>query len=268
MLLISLAGCGVKDKTADQQPPAAAQPDAQPEAQPAPPEAAPAAAALEVAQNQPVPQQVAPKSVPQAPKAVKAAPKTAAPEPERRILEKPAAPKAPEPRYATLPGGAELPVRLQDALDSGVNQSGEAFRAILDQDLLVDGIVVAPRGSLVEGKLSNVVRSGRVQGRAAMSLQLTSLSIGKESYDVQTEIIAKEAGSTKKKDATKVGVGAGIGAAIGAIAGGGKGAAIGAAVGGGAGGATVLATRGQEIHLDAEQKLVFVLSREVRVRLR
>jgi hypothetical protein len=97
-----------------------------------------------------------------------------------------------------------------------------------------------------------------------MSLQLTSLLIGKEAYDLQTDIITKEAESTKKKDATKVGIGAGLGAAIGAIAGGGKGAAIGAAVGG----ATVVATRGKELHFDVEQKFVFVLRRDVNVKLR
>jgi len=76
-----------------------------------------------------------------------------------------------------------------------------------------------------------------------------------------------QADSTKKQDATKVGVGAGLGAVIGAIAGGGKGAAIGAAAGAGAGGATVAATRGKEIQLAAEHKLNFALSHDVSVKL-
>jgi hypothetical protein len=260
LMLISWVGCGTKDETTNQQQPAAV-----PQAQSAPQESAPAAAATGSSQKQAAPQTPKP-----APREAGVAPKASTPAPasERRIAEKPAAPKVQEPRYATIPSGAELQVRLQDALDSGVNQSGDEFRAILDQDLQVDDLVVAPRGSVVQGKLSNVVRSGRVQGRATMSLQLTSLLIGKEAYELQTDIIAKEAASTKKKDATKVGIGAGLGAAIGAIAGGGKGAAIGAAVGGGAGGATVLATRGNELHFDVEQKFAFVLSREVKIKLR
>ena len=62
-----------------------------------------------------------------------------------------------------------------------------------------------------------------------MSMQLTSLTVGKQTYPLRTAILSFEAESTKNKDATKVGVGAGLGAVIGAIAGGGKGAAIGAA---------------------------------------
>jgi hypothetical protein len=58
-----------------------------------------------------------------------------------------------------------------------------------------------------------------------------------------------------------------VGAVIGAIAGGGKGAAIGAAVGGGAGGATVLATRGKELTMEAEHRLNFTTQKDVQVKL-
>jgi hypothetical protein len=167
----------------------------------------------------------------------------------------------------TIPGGTTIQVRLQEALDSGVNLTGDTFSAMLDKDIEVNGIVAAPRGSVVEGKLSKVVRSGRVEGRASMSLQLTSLTVGNQTYDLQSEILVFEAESTKKQDATKVGLGAGVGAVIGAIAGGGKGAAIGAAVGAGAGGATVIATRGKEIKFDAEHRFNFALRNGVSVKL-
>jgi outer membrane lipoprotein SlyB len=176
--------------------------------------------------------------------------------------------KPPEPRIFTIPDGTVLNVRLQDALDSGLNKSGDSFNAILDQDLRVDGKIVVPRGSLVAGKLSHVAQSGRVEGRAAMSLQLVSLEDANQTYAIQTEILSFEAESTKKEDAAKVGIGAGLGAVIGAIAGGGKGAAIGAAVGAGAGGATVVATRGKEVQLEKEHPLTFVLTRDIQIKLR
>ncbi len=179
----------------------------------------------------------------------------------------PAAPVAPEPRYAMIPSGTKFHVRLQEPLNTSVNKSGDTFSAILDEAIQINGNVVAPRGSIVEGKLPNVERAGRVEGRAKMSLQLVSLAIGNQSYPVETEILAFEAESTVKKDATKVGLGAGIGAVIGAIAGGGKGAAIGAAVGGGAGGATVIATRGKELEFEAEHQFSFELRNGVEVRL-
>jgi hypothetical protein len=179
----------------------------------------------------------------------------------------PAAPAPPEPKFATIRSGSSIHVRLETPLDSGVNKTADTFRAMVDQDVLVDGKVIAPRGTIVEGKLTNVERSGRVEGRAAISMQLTKLLVENQSYPLQTDNLSFVAESTKKQDATKVGVGAGIGAVIGAIAGGGKGAAIGAAVGAGAGGATVVATRGKEVKLEAERKLSFALRSDVVVKL-
>jgi hypothetical protein len=176
-------------------------------------------------------------------------------------------PQAPEPRIVTIPSGTSIQVRLQDALDSSVNQSGDTFRAILDKDIELNGAVVAARGSILQGTLSNVARSGRTKGRASMSLRLTSITIGDQSYPLHTEVLAFEAEPTKKKDATKVGIGAGLGAVIGAIAGGGKGAAIGAAAGAGAGTATVLATRGDEVKFDPEHQFSFVLSEGTAIKL-
>jgi hypothetical protein len=264
LLLIGFIGCSKKEETTNQQP-AAAQPVEQQQAAQAPQESAPTATVSEASGKEAVAQTSKPAS-----RETKAAPKISKKNeiPAGSASEHPATPKVQAPRFATVPAGAEINVRLQEPLDSGVNQTGEVFHAILDNNIEVDGQIVAQRGSVVEGKLSHVERSGRVQGRATMSLQLTSLTTGGETYQIQTDIITSEAAATKKKDATKVGVGAGIGAAIGALAGGGKGAAVGAAVGAGAGGATVLATRGKEVHFDAEHKLTFVLNREAKVALR
>ena len=148
-----------------------------------------------------------------------------------------------------------------------MNKSGDSFQAILDEALDVDGNIVAPRGSIVEGRLSDVERAGRVEGRSKMSLRIVSLFINDQAYTVDSQVLAFEAESTVKKDATKVGLGAGIGAVIGAIAGGGKGAAIGAAVGGGAGGATVIATRGKDLKFEPEQQFSFELLKDLQVKI-
>jgi hypothetical protein len=273
LLLIGFAGCTKKDQeNAAQQPPAETQQTAsQPQAQPAVPESIPAPEAARPVTTQ----QPAHAAAGTTKKAVKSAPKSEAATPAvenapaaaPKPAEIAAPPKPPEPRFATLAEGTKVEVRLQEALDSAVNKTGDTFSAILDKDIVVGGAVVAPRGSVLDGKLSNVTRSGKVEGLASMSIQLTSLTVAKQTYPLQTEILKFEAESTKKKDATKVGIGAGIGAVIGAIAGGGKGAAIGAAVGGGAGGAAVIATRGKEVKFDAEQALSFVLRNSISIKL-
>lgn len=265
-LLIAFAGCRRSDKESTEQ-------EQQPAAQAVPPQPAPESASqIEQAESEAAPAAPAQQKT-QKPRQAPAA--TVTPAPQREAASPPPAatqtqtlaPKPPEPVIVTIPSGTSIHVRLQDPLSSATNKTGDTFTALLDQDIVVDGRTVATRGSLLHGKLSNVARSGRVEGRAAMSLQLTSLEAAGKAYPIQTGILAFEAESTKKKDATKVGIGAGVGAVIGAIAGGGKGAAIGAAVGGGAGGATVLATRGKELTFDVEQKLNFALARDVSVKL-
>ena len=82
-----------------------------------------------------------------------------------------------------------------------------------------------------------------------MAYRFNSLRYDSERYPITTATIAHQAEATKKKDATKIGVGAGAGAVVGAILGGGSGAAKGAAIGGAAGTGVVLATRGEEVRL-------------------
>ena len=284
LIAFVIAGCGrANQQSADQpqqtQPPQVAQQAAPPPA----PESAPQVAVPQAARPaetvretaRPVRRVETAREIRRdAPAASAVQPQTEPAAARSETLQQPAAAQAPappprplEPKFFSIPQGTNFRVRLQQPLDTGINKPGDKFRAILDQAIEVDGVVVAPRGSVLEGELPSVVRSGRVQGRASMTMKLVRLLIENQSYPLETETKSFAAESSAKKDATKVGVGAGIGAVIGAIAGGGKGAAIGAAVGAGAGGATVAATRGDELRLEAEHKLTFVLEEGVRVQL-
>ena len=169
------------------------------------------------------------------------------------------------PEVLTVPAGTALPVRLSQSLSTERNTAGDKFEAALDRDLTVDGKVVAPSGSAVRGTVTEAKRSGKVKGRAEMSLTLTSLVTGGKTYPVRTNSWFNRAPATKKKDAAWIGGGAGAGALIGAIAGGKKGAAIGAAVGGGAGTTEVLLTRGKEVRLPGETRLTFRLQEGIQL---
>jgi hypothetical protein len=170
-------------------------------------------------------------------------------------------------RTATIPIDTRFEVRLLEPVSSVNNQSGDQFESALAEDIEVDGKVLAPRGSRIIGKLSGVKQSGRVEGRATMSMTLMEIRIGDASYPIRTNTLSFEAEGTQGSDAKKIGIGAGVGALIGAIAGGKKGAAIGAAIGGGAGTATVLATKGKEVEFEEEQLFSFVLGDDVEIEL-
>ncbi len=177
-------------------------------------------------------------------------------------------PPPPKPTTAVLPEGTVIDVRLSDHLSSATNQVGDTFEAILDRDLIVDGQMLAPKGSRVTGKVTDVIGSGKVKGLAHMTLALSAVKVGEDRYPVSTGTISVEAENTKMRDAKTIGAGAAIGAAIGAIAGGRKGAAIGGAVGGGAGTAGVLVTKGKEVEFQPEHKFSFRLEKDVEMKIR
>jgi hypothetical protein len=159
-----------------------------------------------------------------------------------------------------------LPVRLIDGLTTERNNPGDSFTGTLDQSLVVEGLVIAERGSRVEGRVVSSDRGGRVSGVAGISVELTRVHLSDgQTLSVHTDSFERHAETTHKTDAAKVGGGAALGAIIGAIAGGGKGAAIGAGVGGGAGAGDVLLTRGKAATIPSETRVNFRLNAPVTV---
>ncbi len=173
----------------------------------------------------------------------------------------------PEPVTIRVPVGAVLEVRLAEPMSTRTHKAGDEFVAILDQDVVVDGKVVFPEGAKAYGTLLAAEGSGRVEGRAEMTITLTELRLREEPLRVKTENITIQAEGTQSRDAKVIGGAAGVGALLGGIFAGKKGVAVGAAVGGGAGTATVLTTKGKEVEFEPEHKFSFSLSREVVVTL-
>ena len=150
-----------------------------------------------------------------------------------------------------LPAGAALPVTFETTVSSATSNAEDKVLARVRADVRSGGRVVVPAGSELRGHVLTARRSGKVKGRAYLSLRFTELSVGGRTYPVSTGRIAVLAPRTHGRDAKIIGGGAAAGALVGAIADGGKGAGVGALVGGGAGTGAVLATRGKEVTLPA-----------------
>jgi hypothetical protein len=125
--------------------------------------------------------------------------------------------------------------------------------------------VVAPAGSEVRGRVTAAVPSGRVKTRARLAFAFDTLVLEGKEHSIGTGPIDITAGSTHKKDAATIGIGAGAGALIGAIAKGGKGAAVGTLIGGAAGTGVVLTDTGKEIRLGTGTRVTVRLTREARL---
>ena len=184
--------------------------------------------------------------------------------PAAAAAEPPAKPK-PVFKEVTIPSGTTLQVALDTAVASDTSKAEDAVRGKLAKAIVVDGTTVVLSGSEIAGTVVEAKASGKVQGLASIAFRFDRLTVRDERHDIRTARFAREARSTKKEDAKKVGIGAGAGALIGAIAGGKKGAAIGTAVGGGAGGGVVLATKGDEVRLDAGTVVSVALQEPVKV---
>jgi hypothetical protein len=156
---------------------------------------------------------------------------------------------------------------LQTAVASDTSKVEDPVKATLRRDVVREGLTVLPAGTPVSGSVVAVERSGKVKGVASLSIRFSTLVVDDERYELTASSVARQAQTTKKKDATKVGIGTGAGALIGALIGGGKGAAIGAGVGAAGGTGYVMSTRGEEVKLASGTPVSITLSAPLTVRV-
>jgi hypothetical protein len=174
-------------------------------------------------------------------------------------------PSASAPVAVTVPAGTTLNVRLVDGIEVDASASGQVFKAVVDDPVLVGGAIVIPRGAQATLQAVQVQQSGTMKGSDKITLKLHSFRFGGQVYEVASTYVENKGKGEGKRTARKVGGGAGLGAIVGGIAGGGSGAAIGAAVGGVTGAA--VASGGEEhLSLPAETRLQFQLTAAVAVR--
>jgi hypothetical protein len=172
--------------------------------------------------------------------------------------------------------GTRLSLQLNDHLSTKLNNEGDTFTATLLFPVSQGDKLVIPKGSVVTGSISRIVRPGRFRGKAIMNVVFHSLRIpGRGQVSIVASLLAVESGEnagvksegaiqgegSKGKDvATVVKPGAG-GAGIGALVGGAKGAAVGSGIGAAVGLATVFATRGKDLEVQRGSTMDVVLDR-------
>jgi hypothetical protein len=127
--------------------------------------------------------------------------------------------------------------------------------------------MILPRGALCRGHLVESKSSGRLKGRAVLSLSLDSIEVHGRRYRILSSYPEFVSKGHKKRNAILIAGGSGTGAGIGAIAGGGVGALIGAGAGAVAGTTTAVLTGKRNLHLAPETRLVFALRHPVQVRI-
>lgn len=147
-----------------------------------------------------------------------------------------------------IPVGQELDVRLQNTLSSETTTVEQRFEATTAVDLMQDGRVLVPAGSIVRGVVSDVKRPGRIDRVGSLTLSFDQMVVRGREYPLRGMATQVFESRGIRDEVGTAGAGAGVGGVIGGLIGGLKGAVLGAVIG--AGGA-IAATEGKDIHLPA-----------------
>ena len=194
-----------------------------------------------------------------------------------------AAPKPADKTYQVEPN-TRIPLSMISSVSTRDTVPGDKVYLETVFPILVNGKIVIPPGSYVEGTITKVQRPGKVKGRGEFYLRFDTLILPNgvtrdfrarvSSLDGRaSEVLDRNEGSIKSEgnkagDTRTVAETAVAGASIGALAGSaagatGMGAGIGAAVGAAAGLAAVFFTRGPDAVLAKGTTIEMVLDRTV-----
>ena len=88
-----------------------------------------------------------------------------------------------------LPAGTNLVIRMIDGVDSENARAGQTFNASIDEPVMVNGQTVIPRGADVVVKLVDAKESGKLTGRAELTLDLLSVRVDGRMVDVNTQTV-------------------------------------------------------------------------------
>ncbi len=179
----------------------------------------------------------------------------------------------------TIPAGTKFPVELKHAVSSKGTHEGDGVYAETTFPVVINGRVMIPAGTYVQGRISHIQRGGRVKGRAEVQMHFTTLiypsgytvllpGAVENAPGVDKTSVTDEEGTIRADSQTGQKVGtvattAGAGAVAGGLSNGGKGALIGAGVGGAVGTAIALLTRGNDVRMDAGTTMEIVIQRDV-----
>jgi hypothetical protein len=157
------------------------------------------------------------------------------------------------------PAGSVLRVRLNQTLDTERSRPGDRFTGVLDSPIVADGKEILPKGTIVNGHVLIAHPSGRLKGRAALSLRLDSCEFDGRDVGLTSGTVTRVSGRHRKRNWILVGGGSGTGALIGGLVAGPVGALAGAGSGAAAGVAGAAITGKKDVSMPAETIVGFTL---------
>lgn len=167
-------------------------------------------------------------------------------------------------------------VMTDQPLSTKRSKDGTPVSFTVSEDVIVNHVLVIPRGATVHGEVIQDKKAGRLTGSPELTLNLTSLDLGGESYPLYTYQFKVRGTSKTKPTAAQMEGGAVIGALAGGVistsaaggatrAGYAEDVVAGAAAGAGAVAAAAVATPRPVLAIPAESQMDFYLAAPISV---
>jgi hypothetical protein len=156
----------------------------------------------------------------------------------------------------SVPAGTRLVVRMSDTVDSRNHRAGHRFRGQLESAVVVDGVTVLPRGTIVYGQVMAAQQSGRAAGASSLSLAFTDVMIDDVLHPISTNGLSAQASGEAGRTVGRTARAAAIGALIDGSSGARTGAKVGAGVSILTSGASVNVPRGTIVETSLRVALV------------
>src|SRR2546427_10347626 len=117
----------------------------------------------------------------------------------------------------TLPEGTVIPVRIADDVSSKHDRPGELFSGTVDPSVLINDIVVIPRGTEAHIRMVHRKKGGHIHGKAEVTLELVSLTMNGQRLEADSDVRSKKKGAASAKSSAiaKKGENSGGSAAVG-----------------------------------------------------
>lgn len=147
------------------------------------------------------------------------------------------------PSTLTVPAGTRLVVRISETVDTRRHGAGHRFRGQLEGALVVDGVTVARRGTIVHGRILDARQAGRLVGSSEMAMAFTDIMVDDQLFEMSTSGLLAQGGNEAARTVGRTA----RAAALGGLISGSSGAKTGAKVGAGAS----IITRGGAINVPA-----------------
>ena len=171
------------------------------------------------------------------------------------------------PTSVVIPAGSVLRVRVDQELNTKYSRPGDRFTGVLQAPVAAGGTVVLPKGAVIGGHVLTAHPSGRLKGRAILSLTLDTCRFSGRQIAVSTSPLTRMSGAHRKRNWALIGGGSGTGGLVGGLVAGPVGLLAGAASGVVAGTAGAALTGRKEVSLPAESVAGFTLRVPVAVQV-